>query len=910
MKIFPIILLAFFLAFNSANSQEKYEVDWNYEGQTLADFIKKAESQFPVKFFYRDDWIGGITLGRYESKRYLNELLDTILAGESIYHYSDGSGNIIFTRFFAIKPVKEEKVKSGEYIPGLEYEEEENGSRIGGAVVYDLGNPADRDKPGLVTISGYINDLNTREPVAGATVQIPKLGTGTISNAFGFYSLNVPRGSYTMKFTFIGMKEKLVDVNVYGQGELNVEMRSVLIPLKETVVTADRNVTHQRLEVGLEKIDVNIFKLMPTAMGEADIMKSILLIPGVNTVGEGSAGFNVRGGSADQNLILLYGAPVYNSSHFFGFFSAVNPDIIRDVSLYKGGIPARYGGRLSSVLDITPRDGNRRKFQGNAGISPITTHFVLEGPVKRDTLFYHIAGRTTYSNWVLGMLENRAMRNSKASFSDLNVRVVYDINRNNKIDVSAYYSFDSFKFNADTTYKYENNIIALHWRHFFNSRFFTTLSANNSYYGYNISSLRVPQETFVLSHRVNSSGLKADFNWYTGRNEFNFGTELIGYKVRPGDYLPANDSSLVIPNSVQRQKAIETALWFENKFIFSNALSVNAGIRFSSFFAAGPQTVYLYMPEYSKGLSTITDTMFFGNNRIFKTYVGPELRLSANLKIDNISSVKLNYNHTLQYLHMLSNTTSISPNDIWKLSDYHLKPQTGDQFAAGYYRMIFNNKVEASAEVYYKIIKNMVDFKGGTEIIMNEFVERDLINVEGKAYGIELLLKKTEGRLRWNIGYTYSRSLIRSTSTISEEIINAGNWFPANFDKPHDLILTLSYLFSRRYSFSANYSYSTGRPVTYPIATYMIGDIVLVHYSDRNKYRLPDYSRLDISLKVSGNLKAKKIANPHWIFSVYNLLGRPNVYSVFFRKDMNKVKGYKLSVFGRPIPTVSFNFDF
>jgi len=905
-----IIILVFILTEFHLNCQEKYLIDWDYEGQTFQEFAAQTELKYPLRFFYRDEWVRNLTLGRYENRHYLGEILDTLFNGLSLYYYFDNSGNIILTRYFAIKPVVEKPAEGMTYIPGLEYEEEAETKSSGGNIVIDIGNPADRDKPGIVTISGYVTDQNTREPVAGVTVQIPKLSTGVISNAFGFYSLNVPRGSYSMKFTFIGMKERIVDVNVYGQGELNVEMRSVLIPLKETVITAERNLTLQRAEVGLERIDITTFRLMPASIGESDIIKSVLLIPGVNSVGEGSVGFNVRGGSADQNLILLYGAPLYNSSHFFGFFSAVNPDIIKDVSLYKGGIPARYGGRLSSVLDISSRDGNRREFAGNAGVSPITTHFILEGPVKKDTLFYLIAGRTTYSNWVLGMLENKALRNSRASFYDLNIRLAWDINRKNKIDLSSYYSFDSFRFNSDTTYKYENNLIALRWRHFFTNRFFSALTANNSYYGYNISSLRVPQEAFTLTHKVNSTGLKADFNWYTGRHEINFGSEFTWYDVQPGNYMPAHDSSLVIPNSIQRQRAAETALFFEDKYNFTDYLTVTAGVRFTTFFAIGPQTVFIYNTAYPRSASTITDTLEFGKMKNYKTYAAPELRLSANFRIDNTSSLKLNYNRTRQYLHLLSNTTSISPTDVWKLSDYHLRPQSSEQIAAGYYRLLNKNKIEASAEIYYKEIKNMIDFKGGTELVMNEFIERDLINVEGKAYGLELMLKKSVGRVRYSASYTYSRILIRSTGSNNEEIINSGKWFPANFDRPHDLILTFNYLFSRRISFSATYNYSTGRPVTYPIASYMIGDIVITHYSDRNKYRLPYYSRLDLSLKVSGNLKARKIANPHWIFSVYNLLGRENVYSVFFRNNNNIVKGYMLSVFGRPIPSVSFNFDF
>jgi hypothetical protein len=378
----------------------------------------------------------------------------------------------------------------------------------------------------------------------------------------------------------------------------------------------------------------------------------------------------------------------------------------------------------------------------------------------------------------------------------------------------------------------------------------------------------------------------------------------------PGNYIPSGDSSIVIPNSIQTQRAIEAAVYFENKYILTDYLSISAGLRFSSFFAMGPQTVSIYDPAFPRSVSSVVDTATFNRMDNYKTYAGPELRLSANFRLNDNSSIKLNYNHTRQYLHMLSNTASISPSDTWKLSDYHLQPQSGDQFAAGYYRMLNKNKLELSAEIYYKNIDNMVDFKGGTDLIMNEHIERDLINVYGKAYGLELLVNKPEGRNRWSVSYTWSRVLIRSKGTFDEELINSGKWFPANFDRPHNLILTYNYLLSRRVSFSANYNFSSGRPVTYPISSYSIGDIVITDYSDRNKYRIPYYSRLDLSATFSGSLKSKKIANPHWIFSIYNVTGRNNVYSVYFKNVNNTVKGYYVSVFDRAIPSLSFNFDF
>jgi len=905
----PVLVLALLFS-RLLHAQDEIKITWDYKDLSFKEFIAKAESALNLRFFFRDEWVSDLKPGDFPGITSLTELLDNLFRDKSLFYFIDESGNLVVTKNFAVKVSDAPTPGTRNYIAPTEYYDSQDKQKLSGNIFVDIGNPADRFKPGNVTITGYIANRDTKEPVAGVTVLVQKLATGTISNEYGFYTLTLPRGVHLIKFSFIGMKEKQINVNLYGSGEMDIEMNSMLIPLKETVVSAEKNVIFQRYEVGVEKVNITSFKLLPTSMGEADIIKSVLLIPGVQSVGEGSAGFNVRGGSSDQNLILLYGAPVYNSSHFFGFFSAVNSDIIRDVTLYKGGIPGRYGGRISSVLDITSKDGNRRKFAGNAGISPITAHLMVEGPIKKDTCTYILTGRTTYSNWVFGLIDNASLKNSRASFYDLNGRITYDINKNNKIDVSSYLSHDSFRFNSDTIYSYDNNIVALRWRHFFNRRFFSLLSVNNSSYSYDVESQSTPEEGFLLSHKVNSTGFKADFNWYQGRNEINYGADLTRYSVLPGSYQPSGDSSLIVGKMIQRERALETGLYIEDKFVVTDYMSINAGMRFSSFFSVGPGTFYQYDPSYSKNLSTVTDTLNFNSREIYKTYGGPEFRVSLNFRTSTRSSFKINYNRTRQYLHLLSNTTSISPTDTWKLSDYYLKPQIGDQYAVGFYQMLFKNNIEASVELYYKQIQNMLDFKGGTNLVMAENIEKDLVNVQGKAYGLELSVRKDEGRVRWSLGYTYARIFLKSIGRFSDEIINKGEWFPANFDKPNDLVATFNFLFSRRFSFSANYTYSTGRPITYPVATYYMGDILLVHYSDRNKYRIPDYMRLDLSVKLSGNLRSHKIANPHWIFSVYNLLGRQNVYSIYFKNENRMVNGYKLSIFGQAIPSLSFNFDF
>lgn len=907
LKIFILFYILLLPCYSLA--QEKKWSAAGYKDTAFKDFAASTQSILKIKFFYKDEWVKDLKLEEYPVNYSLPDLLDDLLRGTNIYYFIDRQGNVVLTKDFAVKFPAASEDNEKTYLPPSDYSASTESHDKTENTFIEIGNPAEKNYPGKVSISGYLKVSDTKEPVVGATILIQELSTGTFSNGFGFYTIDLPRGVHTLQFSCLGMKEKIINVNLYGKGELNVEMKTVLIPIKETVISAQKNMILKRFEVGMEKINMQSFKLLPTSLGEADIVKSVLLIPGVKSVGEGSAGFNVRGGSADQNLILLYGAPVYNSSHFFGFFSSVNPDIIKDVTLYKGGIPSRYGGRISSVLDIGTNEG-KDEFTGSAGISPITTQIMVQGPLIIDTLNYIITGRTTYSNWILGLLNNKTLSESRASFYDLNGKITYAFNKSNKIEFASYISHDAFRFGSDTVYKYYNNIVALSWHHIFNSRFLSTFSLNNSFYEYNISDQNKKPESFVLSHHINSTGFKADFNLFHGRHEINFGLDLNRIIVLPGSNKPANDSSLVKPHSIEKERAFNGALFVEDKFILTDYLSVNAGIRLSSYFTFGPRTVMVYRPGFAKTVSTITDTLDFNTGEVIKKYAGPELRLSMNFRISDQNSLKINYNRTRQYLHLLSNSTSISPTDTWKLSDYNLRPQIGDQIAIGFYQMLFNSSIVTSAELYYKKIKNMADFKGGANLVMNEFIEQDIVNVRGKSYGLELLFKKTEGKLRFTLGYTFARTFIRSLSTLKEEIINEGKWFPANFDKPNDLTITFNYLLSRRFSFSANYTKSTGRPITFPVATYIMYDDILVDYSNRNKYRIPDYERLDLSFRIGGNLRLRQIARPNWTFSVYNLLGRKNVYSIYFKRQGDVINGYKLSVFGQAIPSVTFSFDF
>ncbi|MBS0011560.1 MAG: TonB-dependent receptor [Bacteroidales bacterium] len=908
-----IFLLLFLILFTVKGfpQAEDIRITGNFAGRSFASFAEETGREHNLKFFYKPEWVEDINMDRNYDNEALSAILSEVLAGSGLYFLIDESGYVILSKSYAIKNRLHAGTADTAYIEPMDYSIYFDDDESNGFQVIRIGSPSG-DKRGSVSISGYVRNRNTGEPVIGAVFMIEELQRGAMTNEYGYYSLTMPRGGdYHVNFSCLGMKSLNRQLQIYESGSMDVEMKENLIPLGSITVTAEGSASLSRMEVGLEKLSIKDVKLLPTNMGVPDIIKTALLLPGIQTVGEGTQGFNVRGGSADQNLILLYDVPVFNTSHFLGFFSSVNSDVINDISLYKGGIPAKYGGRISSVMHIVPRDGNKKKISGSGGISPVTSNLMIEGPIIKDRTSLILAGRSTYSNWILGLLEDPALRNSKVSFYDANIRLVHEINKNNSLELSSYISHDAFKFNNDTLYSYDNSLVSLKWRHVFSEKLFAVFSANKSKYNYNISSTKDIYNSFELLHDIDYSELKSHLTWYPGyRHQADMGLDIAIYGIIPGELVPVGDSSVVLSTMVERQRAVVPALFFSERFKITDRLTLNAGVRLSSFFALGPATVYDYLPGFSKSKATITDTTHFGKGEIIEKYFNPELRLSVNYLIGAASSVKINYNSTAQYLHQLSNTASVSPTDIWVLSDSHLKPQRGRQLALGLYTKLFSNNLQVSIEGYYKKIDDMIDFKGGARLLMNDNIETDIINTIGRAGGVEMMIKKDKGRLNGWISYTYSKTEIRSNTPFIQDRINKGEWFPANYDKPHDLSVILNYIFSRRFSLSGTYVYSTGRPITYPIASFTYGGADVLHYSDRNRYRIPDYSRLDVSFTINGSLKSKKLAHSTLTFSVYNLLGRDNVYSIYFKTDNTLVQGYKLSVFARPIPSVTYNFKF
>ncbi len=660
-----------------------------------------------------------------------------------------------------------------------------------------------------------------------------------------------------------------------------IEFEERVSTLKSVTVSAQKLSNVKSTQLGVQKIDIKAIKYVPVVFGEADVIKVITTLPGVKTVGEASTGLNVRGGSADQNLILFNDATIYNPAHFFGMFSAFNPEVVKDVVLYKSSIPPKYGGRLSSVLDISSREGNKKEFTGTAGIGLLTSRVTVEGPLVKGKSSFILGGRSTYANWLLKLLPEE-YENSKANFYDVNLVADHQFNKNNSISLTGYLSKDKFNLNSDTSFNYQNQNLSLRWKHAFSKKINAQFAGGFDKYEYSITSEKNPINAYRLRFNIDQYYLRAHFNYYLDpQHTLDFGVNTLNYRMRPGSYVPMGKESLVTSDILPGEQALESALYLNDKFDISTSTTVEAGLRYS---------FYKFESE--------------------KSYGGPEFRLSLRQMLGLNSSIKTGISTQRQYIHMLSNTAAMAPTDIWKLSDENIKPQYGEQASLGYYQNLRSNTLEASFEIYYKRIKNYLDYKSGANLVMNPSIEEDVIGTKGKAYGAEMMFKKTTGKLNGWVSYTFSRILLQQNDTAVGEIINDGKFYPANYDKPHDVTVIANYRFTHRFSISLNATYSTGRPITLPIGKFYFEGSYRTLYAKRNDNRIPDYFRADFSMNIEGNHKLKQKTHNSWTIGVYNMTGRKNPYSVYYVSQGGVISGYKLSIFGSAIPFVSYNVRF
>jgi len=776
-------------------------------------------------------------------------------------------------------------------------------------LIYAVGNPNSASTRN-VAMTGLVTNFKNGEPMPGVTLMIEDPRMGTTTDAFGFYSIRLPPGRRELIIRGVGVKDTKRQLMLFSDGKLDIEMDEQIYSIAEVSILADKVDNIRSVSGSLERLQMRNIKNIPTVMGEADILRIILTLPGVKSVGEVSSGFNVRGGATDQNLILYNDGTIYMPAHMFGLFSAFNPDVVENIELYKSGIPAKYGGRISSVLEISSKEGNKKKFQGAASIGLLTSRLTLEAPLFKGKGSFIVGGRTTYSDWLMKKIpEKSGYSNGSAGFYDLNGSASYKINDNNNVYLTGYISRDRFSFSNRDQYAYQNASFAVKWRHIFNSKFTSAYTVGHDHYSYSSKDTSDMFNAYALDFAINQMFGKADFNYYLSNSHtVNAGINMIHYRLNAGNYQPALESSLIMEDRIPTEKALETAVYVSDQWEISQEWMLSAGIRYSIFNALGPRIYNSYKQGYLPSTSSIT-AIDSASNGIVKTWHGPEFRLSIRYIIDENTSVKAGVNTMRQYIHNISNTTIISPTDTWKLSDINIRPQTGTQYVAGLFRNFVNNTVETSIEAYFKTMNNYLDYRGGAELFMNPNIETEAAGVKGRAYGVELMLKKTQGKLNGWVSYTWSRTFLRQHRELSSAA-NKREWYPANFDKPHEVKFVGNFKLTHRYSFSLNCDYSTGRPITLPISKYWFERRQYVYYSERNKYRIPYFFRMDLSFNIESGHHLTKLTHGYFTIGVYNLTGRKNAYSVFFVSENGKIKGKQMSIFGVPIPYASYNIKF
>lgn len=766
------------------------------------------------------------------------------------------------------------------------------------------------------TISGTVADAKSNETLFGVTVYIKNLETGTNTNEYGFYSLTLPKGVYQITISYLGFSEITEEINLIENIKKKYKLTEENFQLNEVIVTDKPNkINIKQAEFSTNKLAISTIKKMPAILGEVDIIKSILTLPGVTNAGEGQSGFNVRGGAADQNLILLDEATIYNSSHLFGFFSVFNADAIKDLKLYKGGIPARYGGRVASVLDIYQKEGNSKNFNVSGGIGLISSRLLAEGPIIKDKASFLIAGRSSYAHLFLKLTDNK----NSAYFYDLNTKLSYNINDNNSLYVSGYFGRDVFSLNNSFVNTYGNSVLNLRWNHLFSNKLFSNASLIYSDYYYG---LKLDFIGFNWDSGIKNYNFKYDFKYYLNdKTKLNFGLNSVYYDFNPGKIEPTNSSSGINPDQLDKKYAFEPAVYIDIEQTLSDNISINYGIRYSAFYRLGKQEINTYLNNeavvfdtdlqiYEK--ATPTGTESFGKNETIASFGNFEPRVSVSYALNDNEAIKASYNRMSQYLHLISNTQSPTPLDVWAPSDDFLKPQLLDQFAVGYFKNFDNGNYTLEVESFYKKIKNRLDYIDGADLIANNAIEQVVLSGKARAYGLEILAKKNEGKLNGWISYTLSRSEQQTPGRNANETgINNGEWYKTGWDKLHNLSITGMYQLNEKWSFGSIFSLQSGQPVTYPNGQYVYQDISVPSYGLRNENRLPTYHRLDISATLVPNKNKNRKWYGEWVFSIYNVYSRKNAASISFRQnqDSGNNEAVRLSIFGI-VPSATYNFKF
>lgn len=766
------------------------------------------------------------------------------------------------------------------------------------------------------TLSGKITDQQSNETLIGVNIIFPELQTGTITNEYGFYSITLSKGTYNFQISYLGFNSISETIRMDENKTLNFKLTESTESLDEIIITENvEKLNIRKPQMSVNSLSINTIKQIPVVLGEVDVIKSITLLPGVSNAGEGSSGFNVRGGAADQNLILLDEATIFNSSHLFGLFSVFNPDAIKDLKLFKGGIPAKYGGRVSSVLDIYQKEGNSNKFQMNGGIGIVSSRLLAEGPIVKEKGSFLLGGRSSYAHLFFPLFD----LDSKAYFYDLNTKISFNINRNNNIYLSGYFGRDVFQISDSFDNSYGNTVLNFRWNHLYSDKLFSNMSLIYSDYYYGLALKFVE---FDWTSGIKNFNLKYDLKHYISSNfKLEYGLNSLYLTFNPGEINPTTETSGINPYDLIKKYAFENAVYIDAEHQVSSKFAISYGLRVSSFQRLGQTELNSYENDqpvsfneelqiYEKAEAIGVDT--YDRSDVIESFVNFEPRLAMAYQLNDNSSIKASYNRMSQYLHLLSNTSSPTPLDVWAPSGKYIKPQLLDQVALGYFKTFKDTKYSLEVEAFYKNIQNRIDYIDGANLIANDAIEQVILNGKARAYGLEVLLRKNEGRLKGWIAYTLSKSEQQTPGRTAFEIgINDGNWYNTPYDKTHDISITSSYDLNMKWSFSSNFIFQTGQPTTFPNGQYEYNGISIPNYEARNSSRLTNYHRLDLSANYNPNPNSTKRWKGEWVFGIYNVYSRKNAASIAFKenRDTGVNEASRLALFGI-IPSISYNFKF
>lgn len=878
-----------------------YPITGVYSNNTLTEILSDIEQQQPVRFYYRPSDIPN-TPGNFTFiQTPLQQVLVQLLAdqGLSFLNYRDYAIVIVPQAFI-------QESFSADFYVALENSIRGADAQIEGQPDLTIGQVESLESNGKAIISGRVLDAATEEPIIGATVFWKGLDVGTATDVDGTFEMEIPSGRHELLIQYVGYDDFTKSVAVMGSGQMDVQLDKAAINLKEVLVRAEAaNVNVESAQVGVARLDVKSIKKLPSFLGEIDVIKSLLLQPGISSIGEGAIGFNVRGGEVDQNLLMQDEGLLFNASHALGFFSTLNPELISYVTLYKGNLPAQFGGRLASVLDVEMRDGSFQNYKAQGGLGLVASKVNLEGPIVKDKSSLLVGFRSSYSDWVLSLIRLPEVKQSSATFYDLNIRYTDKINDKNTLSIAAYSTRDQFSFNNQFGYEYGTQMGQLVYKKIFSDKLFSRLSVIASRYESTQLDLD-GTDAQELDNNVTYYKVK-ELLTYSAHNdlELKAGISSILYQVDPGDLRPRGELSQIKVRSVEREQGLESALFLQANYNISPALAVSGGLRLGIYNALGPGTFYEYEDPEQPSLINLKDSSTFAGAKIVATYTSLEPRLSFRYRINPYASIKGGYSRTAQFINLIANTNTPTPSSQWQLSNQHIRPLRSHNLSVGYFLNSTDNNWEFSTETYLRYIDDLYDFQDFAELTANEFLETQLLTGIGRAYGLEFSAKKKQGRWDGYLSYTLSRTEKQI------EGINKKNWFPSNFDKPHDLSMVFNFHVNRRNTLSLNFIYGTGRPTTAPVASYVESNgLVIPIYSDRNQLRIPDYHRVDLAYTLGKGYNLTKKIKTSWTISLYNLYSRQNAFSVFFTQQrFQPPVANQLSILGNIFPALTFNFE-